>query len=213
MMKEPSHQKPHASPPTTGGEAALAAGQSRPFLICALPRSRTAWLANFLTHGAVHCAHELSEGAADAAAIVARMQRRREGIRFRGNSDSAQMLVLPELLELLPRAALVVIRRREEAVADSLTRLGFPAARAVVRELGRYLEAAAQTPGAFVLEYEDLQSESALRALQAHVAPGEPFDRERWLMLRHLNVQLTAERFVTQLRDADIHALQISFNN
>jgi len=112
-------------------------------------------------------------------------------------------MILPRLLEVLPGAALVVIRRPPAEVVASLRQLGLPHAETAVRELERHVEAAARTPGALVLEYEELSSESSARALQAHVAPGEPFDRCRWALLQGLNVQVTRQRMLELLRQTE----------
>jgi hypothetical protein len=182
------------------------AASPRPFLILALPRSRTAWLANFLTHGRVRCAHDLSHLAptpAEVPQFLRALAAAAPGeIRFSGNADTSQALILPQLRLAMPEAPLVVIRRRPAEVVDSFARLGHRWGGRIVRHLLPYVEAAARTPGALVLDYEDLHEESAVRAVQAHVAPGEPFDAGRWVMLRDLNVQITAARMDEMMTEA-----------
>lgn len=171
---------------------------NRTFLVMGLPRSRTAWVANWLTHGRVRCGHEMLSDEGSVRGLVARLQGG-EG-EFRGNADTLQAQCLPELMTCLPGARLVVIRRAEEAVIQSLERLGFPQARAAVRVLGPALERAARRPGALVLEFDDLEREESGRALLEHVAPRESFEAERWRSLRALNVQVTGERMAELLQ-------------
>jgi hypothetical protein len=164
-------------------------------------------VANFLTHGGVRCGHELCSIARTPAELpfLLRQLARAGGqpVRFAGNADTAQAMILPSLLEAMPEAALVVIRRPPAEVVASLHQLGLLQAEAAIRELERHVEAAARTPGALVLAYQELGSEAAARALQAHVAPGEPFDRSRWALLQGLNVQITRERMMALLRQTE----------
>ena len=184
----------------------IARGSGRPFLVCALPRSRTAWVANFLTYGQVYCAHELCTVVRSVAEVPYLL--RRLGTRYAGNADTAQALILPQLREVLPTAPVVVIRRPVAEVVESLEALApFGAAERgltaqAVQVLARHVEAAARVPGALVLEYHELEQEATARALLAHVAPGEPFHRARWAMLAGLQVQLTGERLRAVVREA-----------
>lgn len=170
---------------------------SRPFLICALPRSRTAWLANFLTAGRIQCHHELSS----ATSLHGIKEMLYHGAAdFCGNADTAQMLHAVELKHLMPLAPVVVVKRDPAEVERSLAALGLPIIPHAVGLLQTSLLHAEKLPNVLSVKYEDLAAESTLRAIQAHVAPGEPFDRQRFQMLSGMKIEITKERLNQILR-------------
>jgi hypothetical protein len=93
------------------------------FFICSLPRSRTAWLANFLTYGPSFCFHEPMNKYAlkEYPGLLAKTGKRHAGV-----SDSINTLVIEELVDMFPQAKIVVIQRPIEEVAKSLEALGLP---------------------------------------------------------------------------------------
>lgn len=171
----------------------------KPFFIVSYPRSMTAWLAAFLTHGQVSCGHELSAGDPTAAAIMEKLRGR--GTRFAGSADTYQAKLLPELLRLAPDAPVVVIHRAEKEVCDSLDRCGVGFGAESCNILRASLRWAGLLPQAMNVNFAALTQEAAARAILAHVAPGEPFDAERWALLRDFNIQISPARW------ARLHAL------
>jgi hypothetical protein len=102
---------------------------TRSFLICSYPRSRTLWFSRFLTIPRVcFCAHEASEYASCSQEFWANAKDRATILEtpIFGNSDSAQLFVLPALLAANPTTRAVWIDRPIEEVAESLIRAGFP---------------------------------------------------------------------------------------
>jgi hypothetical protein len=180
-------------------EVAVAAGGSpykanrADFLVLGLPRSRTAWLANFLSHGRVACGHELLADCLTPDALVPRI--RALGGSVNGSAETAGALFIERLLRESPALRVVVVRRCKLAVADSLARLGLDAGSGVLDLLDEKLSAAAAHAGALCVEFTDLDSIDHLRAIWEHCAPGEPFDSGRAKRLIDLNVQITARRW------------------
>jgi hypothetical protein len=88
-----------------------------PFFIASLPRSRTAWLANFLSYGPSHCFHEpMSDFPLEDYPILLNSP----GTPFAGVADSLNCLVMEQLIDMFPRARVVVVRRDIEEVAKSV---------------------------------------------------------------------------------------------
>jgi|SRR5579864_8792782 len=92
----------------------------RPFLVVGLPRSRTAWLARFLTYEDRTCTHEPSLRWTEHADL------KRWLALKQGASDSMMTWLVHEALELCPELAVIVIRRDRAAVIDSIKKLKYP---------------------------------------------------------------------------------------
>lgn len=163
------------------------------FLVLGLPRSRTAWLANFLSNGAVACGHELLAECLTPDALVPRIHAL--GGEVNGSAETAGSLFIGRLLRESPALRVVVVHRCKLAVADSLTRLGIEPGPGVLNLLAVKLSAAARYAGALCVEFTDLDSIDRLRQIWEHCAPGEPFDVQRAQRLTDLNVQITARRW------------------
>ena len=86
------------------------------FFIFAPPRSRTAWLANFLTYGDSFCWHE--------GTVFRSVKNMFDGMDYLavGNSDSTNPFFIDEILEHNPK--LVVIQNEFKNVKSSLESIG-----------------------------------------------------------------------------------------
>ena len=92
---------------------------TRPFLVVGLPRSRTAWLARFLTFGDRICRHEPSlrwTSRTDFLCWVGGTE---------GASDSMMTWLAQEAKALRPDLPVVVIRRPLQQALASVRRLGY----------------------------------------------------------------------------------------
>lgn len=181
---------------------------SLPFLILGLPRSRTAWLANFLTFGEIRCGHEMTSqfsvhGLFDELSG--------ENVRYSGDADTAATMFLPDILRYMPDIPIVVVRRDTKGVLASLRKLGLNLTDHQLRPMMDGLCEAAKLENTLTVRYEDLSGESTLKAIQSHCAPGEPFDRQRVNMLRNLNVQVTRARWAELFERAKSHVFSASY--
>src|SRR6516165_8958202 len=69
------------------------------FIICGYPRSRTMWLSRFLTlDGISYCTHEATEFAGSQEQFWSNAEKYAQQCDYYGNSDSANIFVLPALL-------------------------------------------------------------------------------------------------------------------
>lgn len=173
---------------------------SRPFLICALPRSRTAWLANFLTFGDIECGHELC-----AELSVAGLENylTRSNTPFSGNADTGASVSMAEIRIRMPVTPIVVVKREPRDVQQSIKRMGINLPGHCLDFLVSCLEEVQQLPGTVAVRYENLDSERTMAYLQSFLAPGEPFNALRFQFLKGLNVQVTSERLAEILKKVD----------
>jgi hypothetical protein len=178
-----------------------------PVFVIALPRSRTAWLCNWLSEHAA-CFHEpLAEcaGLPDfhnmlrpylAGPVVA--------------ADTAFPLVIDGLLTRFPSARFIVIQRDPAAVGRSIAQLGLPSddfgrvVHAFKRAVYRLQRSERDT---FVLDAHQLDDDAVARRLWRWVVTGsdasdvdDGFDLVRFNMLRDFRVEVMLDRVVDRIR-------------
>lgn len=158
----------------------------QPFFICALPRSGTAWLANFLTWGDCFCFHEGLCGCESLAQLQARFDRARTP--FVGCSDTALAHVLPAVYQHWPDAKYVFLSRDVDDVCASLERLKLPTA-AIGDMLLPFWWGFSNIPNSMTIEYETLFSSATMKDVWAFLELEDPFPFERFQMLRDMRVE------------------------
>lgn len=177
------------------------------FFITGLPRSRTAWLANFLTHGDVSfCFHDgLRFGGPEG--LLRKMVEARPASGFVGDSDSALLLFYEQIESLFPLSPWVVIHRPvDEAVRSFMASI--PASyypevadgARVSRDfdyLSRKMDALERLiddQRLLRVNYDDLQHERTARSIWDHSWIPHTFPIARWQMLDALRVTMIAEK-------------------
>ena len=162
-----------------------------PFFIAGLPRSRTAWLANFLTTDESFCYHELTADCCDLAEMPDAF--RRTGRRIVGDADTSLALLHEPIKKLFPGARWVVVERPAEAVAKSLRDdLGIVIDPGLLNQLQENLEVIKRD--ALVVSFDGFSVNTA-RFVWAYCLPGIDFDEARWKLLDPLIVQLNPALF------------------
>jgi hypothetical protein len=138
---------------------------SRPFVILGTPRSRTAWLAEFLTHGSRSCAHEPSRNWSGLSDLHAALD------GGQGISDSVLTLRWRNILIYAPDTALVVIHRDAEEVLASFRRAGLwhPRLPALVNSIEHAIDDLADdVPAAIHVPYGALSRRDVCGRIWAH---------------------------------------------
>lgn len=169
-----------------------------PFLICALPRSRTAWLSKFLSYADWTCGHESLITMRSIEDVRASYARPRTG--------SAETAAAPgwELLRhYVPDLRTVVIRRPVEDVVQSFLKLDlrglatYPEGplRAAMTRADRALDRVASQPGVLSVDYAELASEETCRAIWHQCLPYR-FDGDWWAHWDAINVQMDVPNHV-----------------
>lgn len=163
----------------------------RPYFVYGLPRSRTAWLANFLTDGPSFCFHELL---AETGPDFKEMRYRMEAIERPsvGVSDSAGVLFHDAIVqEFGPDVPVLLVDRDIAGVYDALSRTAFIAAQKVLPFAASQLERVrASHPNVLSVAFDELSDVATLFRVWTHCVGGGGFELERAKMLIRMNVQI-----------------------
>lgn len=159
-----------------------------PFVVLALPRSRTAWLSEYLSYGDWICGHEESRYFRTIEDVKAWLAQPCTG--------SADTLAAPWwrlLASLCPGVRVVVIRRPVSEVVESLMRLDLGLDRETLTRGMRRLDAklaqiAVRMPNALSVRFADLVQEDVCAKVFEHCLP-YPHDAAWWRSLESKNVQ------------------------
>lgn len=173
--------------------AYAAAAIRAPFVILGTPRSRTAWLAEFLTYGALNCAHEPSRnwsGPTDLFAALSLGQ---------GVSDSVLTLRWADIIERRPDTKIVVVHRPKADVLASFRRAGLWHANLPV-VIDRICDAMEELTGsvsdALHVPFGALSRRDVCGRVWAHCR-GDTMPPERFEQYRDRMVLADAERHIT----------------
>lgn len=169
-----------------------------PFIIFALPRSRTYWLSRFLTHGAWTCWHEQFPRFRAIDDVKAWFSQNNTGA-----SETTGAPHWRTILDLRPDIRVLVIRRPVDEVMDSLMRIdlegvcAFDAGkmRAEMERLDRKLDQIERRiPNALSVRFADLASPIVCARLWRHCRGDEmPYDRWAGMDQRNLQVSVPAQ--------------------
>lgn len=160
-----------------------------PFVVFALPRSRTYWLSAFLNYGGRTCAHDEILRVRGVDDVTAWLSQDRVGSV---ETAAAPFWRLPR--EIRPDVRIAVVRRPVADVARSLMNTGIQFDReALVRRLGRLDRRLNQIeqnlPDVVSVSYADLGREEGCARLFEHCL-GETHNHAWWERLAPLNLQV-----------------------
>ncbi len=160
---------------------------SSPFVIFALPRSRTAWLASWLCYGGkFKVAHDLTmncQGAEDFFSMLAECD---------GTVETGAELGWKLIRARLPESKFLVIRRDIDEVEDSLEAKGITGVREELEERELMLEAISSLSGTETFQYSDLKIKRVGKWIWEYLLP-VPFDEDWWRRCSALNIQIDME--------------------
>jgi hypothetical protein len=185
-------------------------GVGAPFVVYALPRSRTAWLARFLSYGGWTCHHEVAIQMRSIGDVVELFRQPRTGTAETGITPGWRLLH-----HLVPGIRAVVIRRPVDDVVEAMLAVDIGGVgqydRALLRRnmeyMNRCLERIAVESDALVVDYADLDRAKTCSAIFRHCLPFE-FDAAWWERLRTQNIQADVKavmRYYFDNRDAIEH--------
>lgn len=158
-----------------------------PFLVLGLPRSRTAWLARFLSYPPWSCGHEDARHLRSMADVRSWLSQ-----SYVGSAETSLARWWPLIPKIAPELRIVVVRRPVGEVVDSLMRLGFAFDRerltGVMRKLDHALDQVERHIPCLRVTFAELAGEAHCRRVFEHCL-GQPFDRDWWLSLADDNIQ------------------------
>lgn len=169
----------------------------RNFFILSLPRSRTAWLANFLTFENSFCFHEglLECDKVDKLKSLFAST----GKQIVGNSDCGNILFLDELIKAFPDAKYVVIKRPLEEVKKEMRGMGLGDWDGWTLDISeKRMNEVMKDVDALIIDYHDLD-EQACKQIWDHCI-GTPFNSTRWRMLDGLDIQIILQKKLEYMR-------------
>lgn len=164
-------------------------GRQPPFVIMALPRSRTAWLARFLSYRDWSCGHDEirhARGMDDLASWLSQPNT--------GTVETGAAPFWRTLRKLRPDARVVIVRRPVEDVVASVLRTGPAfdqvALCAAMRRLDHKLDQVERRwPGALVVPFRDLADEATCARIFEHCLPHR-HDPTWWRTWSTINIQI-----------------------
>lgn len=153
------------------------------FFITGLPRSKSAWLANYLTYGESFCWH-------DQLQHFTHLQDFRNYMEWTsaslvGHSDPANILVWRDLATMFPDATWIVVRRDLDDCYHSCRRINIHTEHERLWKLNDELKTLCRELKPVELSFDQPHlGEAAAAAL------GLPFNPQRAALLEHLQVQV-----------------------
>lgn len=157
-----------------------------PYIIYALPRSRTYWLSRFLTYGAWSCGHD-------------------EILHLRSMDDVASWLSQPctgtvetnaaSFWRLVPNLKTVVIRRPVEEVVESTIKTGLPVGepsgftRHIQRLDYKLDQIVARVPNVLIVTFDELKTEEGCQKVFEFCLPYQ-HDQTWWNYMAPINLQV-----------------------
>ena len=166
--------------------------QEPPFVVFAMPRSRSAWLSSFLTYGDWQCAHEELRHVRSLADVQSWLSMPRTG-----TVETAAAPFWRLLRQFRPDARVLVVMRPAAEVVESFLKLDLRGEgsfdRSQLIRMTRRLEAklwqiAERWPGARICRFEDLNDEETCREVFEFCLP-YAHDHEWFSRVSTVNVQ------------------------
>jgi hypothetical protein len=161
----------------------------KPFVILALPRSRTYWLSRFLSYNQEFCTHDLAIDCASIIEFEAKLTQRR------GTVETGAAFAWPLLAR---QARVIVVRRSVGPVQASLKKLGLEIPLKEIQTRARDLDNCSERTGIMTIRYDGLKNE-AVCAWLFETCLGIVFDRGWWLAMSQTNIQLDLAARVKKL--------------
>ena len=170
-----------------------------PFVIFALPRSRTYWCSRFLTYGGWICGHEEIKHLRSLDDVRSWLT-----MPMAGTAETLGAPFWRYMMQVRPDCRVVTIRRPWQDCMASLLRLGVPFREDTLALQLRRLEAKldqieARIPGVLRLEFDDLATEEGCARLFEHCL-GMPFNRDWWQPYASLNLQIDVPALFRYMR-------------
>ena len=152
---------------------------SEPFIIMGLPRSRTYWLAKFLSYKDWHCGHDQLQYTRSLEDVRAWLSQ-----PCTGTSETAAAPFWRLLMHYAPDIKIVIVRRPVGEVMASIERAGISddtgTIAALIRQHDRKLDQITQrVPGVLSVSFADLANEAVCARVFEHCLPYR-HDHEWW---------------------------------
>lgn len=167
-----------------------------PFVIFSLPRSRSAWLATYLSYGTRRCGHDVAIECNTMADFLGGFAC--NGGPLAGTCETGAVLGWQVMRAKLPRCKMTVVIRPLGEVYDSLARKGVVPQDGELEGRLELLESVGSLPGNHRLEYSWLSEWDCCEWIfQHHLRV--PWDEDWYEHLAPMNIQVDMPQRVAQL--------------
>jgi|TARA_R100000655_G_scaffold100423_1_gene144856 hypothetical protein len=159
------------------------------YLITGLPRSRTAWLANYLTVGSSFCYHEGLKNCFDIGDL--RMMKKAP---YTGNSDSSAVFFIDEMKTLFPDMKIVIIDRDYKDVLKSIVKeYDGPFVKYIISATKTSKEYTQKHYEHMLVNYNDINER--IDEITDYCIPNQEVPEERKQMLFDLKVEVSKDSY------------------
>ena len=171
------------------------------FFITGLPRSRTAWLANFLTYRESFCYHEAIRDVNSLDDLKKLLSNPK--YKYMGSSDSSLPLFAEKVMNMFPDSKLVVVERDIVKVKKSLNKL-FSEHDEIHNMLKMNMNALGKLKSKYshlLIQYESLDDVNVCKELWEYCLPDIEFNYERWRMLDLFKIDMHKTKYMAHIND------------
>lgn len=165
------------------------------FFVFCLPRSRSAWLSNFLTYESVFCLHEPLPECRSIEDLEAKLAT--TGLPISGVSDTGAMFWVDEIIEHFPSARFVILARDPTGFVEQTCRMGTPEndAIAMMDQFSAAIEALHKLGRrTLTVASKQLDDYDVANAVWRHVGMPVDMNRLRYAQLRDMRVEVMMDR-------------------
>jgi len=171
------------------------------FVVFCLPRSRSAWVANFLSYDGGLCLHEPLLGCRSLDDLDDKMAA--TGVEFVGCADTAIMAFTEQVIDRYPTARFVALLRQPDGFAAQARKMGC-SEQHICDMLERFQEAV-EVLSAFgeqtlLVRSKDLGLAHVCDLLWRHVGHTTPMSQARFEMLNDMRVEAMVNRVEQKVR-------------
>lgn len=163
-----------------------------PFVVLAIPRSRTFWLSKFLSYGDYECGHEDLRHFRTMADVKSWLSQ-----DYVGSCETAAAPFWRLIPKFRPETKIVVVRRPVDECVDSMMAVDMKGVcrydRAFLTKRFRYLDAKLdqiekRASNVLAVQFRDLQEEATCARVFEHCLPYK-HDSERWKQMANTDMQ------------------------
>src|SRR5258706_14140274 len=147
---------------------------SEPFIILTLPRSRSAWLAHFLSYPPATCGHDVAVSCESISDFLCQFD-----CGMSGTVETGAVVAWRLIRHRLPKAKIVTIRRPIGEVRTSLAKLGIYPVEGELESRSAMLDMLSVEPSVHSLDFRDLDDPDCCGRLFEHCLEME-FDHQWW---------------------------------
>lgn len=156
------------------------------YIVVALPRSGTAWVANFLTWGDSFCFHEALYGCDSLDRFDHILTS--TGAKYAGAAETAAPALLPALYHRFPHAKYIFIMRDIEEIRVSLERINVTSDYLNNMVLP-FWWGIGSIENALVVQYKKLFTSTTMKVIWKHIGIKESFPFRRLELLRNIHME------------------------